>query len=226
MFTTMTKRQSLIVRSDVQHLVSGKLIRMLMNPSIHTLDRLTVQLSYIVFISSLKWLYLFFLVIYQLNYGRTGHGGNCMTPHHSSWICLGTATLTYQTASSLDEAHAFSLSPDWSQWTQRSKFIRAQRWGEVCSLCDGLTFQRPFSSFFFLALCLVLFGVSQKEEEQNIKDTETELRVKKPAGKGREKGGFFCLSAGCVFVKVFRLVRDRLRWGRVCLPGCSVRVLS
>lgn len=47
---------------------------------------------------------------------------------------------------------------------------------------------------------------------------------------GRESGGVgvFHLTAGPggVFVKVFRPVRERLRWGSVWLAGCLVGVLS
>lgn len=59
-----------------------------------------------------------------------------------------------------------------------------------------------------------------RRAKKNTTDTEVE--------EGGEEWGLFYLSAapGGVFVKVFSLVREELRWGSVWLTGCSVGALS
>lgn len=74
--------------------------------------------------------------------------------------------------------------------------------------CYGLTFHRPLSRF----VCRTLSSLPLMKWRQV---------------KNRERGGLFHLSAGPgdVFMKVFRLVREELRWGSVWQAGCAAGVL-
>lgn len=131
---------------------------------------------------------------------------------------LGTATFTYLTLSfSFDEAHAVSLSPDWSRWTPEVRGRLSTKAGGAGGRGDGLTFLRPLSRFVYRTLSFAFLPLVKGR------------RAKTPQiERGGKRGGLFYLSSGPggVFVKVFRLVREELRWGSVWLAGCSVGVLS
>lgn len=89
----------------------------------------------------------------------------------------------------------------------------------ACGRGDGLTLHRPLSGFVYRTLSLL--PLVKRRQVKNTTDRE---------GREMEGGGrilsSICLHALGVFEKVFRLVREELRWGSVLQAGCSVGVLS
>lgn len=93
---------------------------------------------------------------------------------------LGTATVTYQTPSiSFDEAHAVSLSPDWSRWTPEVRGRLSTKAAGARGRGEGLTFQRRLSRFVYRTLSFAFLPLVKGRRAKTP-----------PIERGGKKGGY------------------------------------
>lgn len=143
--------------------------------------------------------------------GRTAQGNSDMSLHHPPFFCRALAQPL---------SHIFLFWRALSVCPPIGRGVRGRPSTKAAGARGrgyGLTFHRPLSRFVYRTLSF-LSSHERETSEKNTADRE-----------GREARGLFHLSAGPgggVFVKVFRLVREELRWGSVWQAGCSVGALS